>query len=94
MKKVFKNNKIEVLEINNNKKDILRVSIVKNAKIMDKRTEETYFNSNFMLITNRKGDTRVLDLEQNIDITSIFKKDFKLVYKDEEVLYSIIMLDK
>ena len=94
MKKIFSNNEIDAIEINNSKKDIVKVSIVKKATIKNRKTDETYFNSNFMVIMNRKGDTRVLDLKQGIDITSIFKKDFKLVYKDEEVLYSITMLDK
>lgn len=94
MKKVFSNKEVDILEINNNKKDIIRVSIVKKATIKNKKTGKTYFNSNFMLIMNRKGDTRVLDLKQGVDITSIFKKDFKLVYKDEEVLYSNTILDK
>lgn len=94
MKKIFSNNEIDAIEINNSKKDIVKVSIVKKATIKNRKTDETYFNSNFMVIMNRKGDTRVLDLKQDIDITSIFKKDFKLVYKDEEVLYSTTMLDK
>ena len=94
MKKIFSNNEIDAIEINNSKKDIVKVSIVKKVTIKNRKTDETYFNSNFMVIMNRKGDTRVLDLKQGIDITSIFKKDFKLVYKDEEVLYSITMLDK
>lgn len=94
MKKVFSNKDVDVLEINNTKKDIIRVSIVKKATIKNKKTGETYFNSNFMLIMNRKGDTRVLDLKQGVDITSIFKKDFKLIYKDEELLYSITTSNK
>lgn len=94
MKKVFSNKDVDVLEINNTKKDIIRVSIVKKATIKSKKTGETYFNSNFMLIMNRKGDTRVLDLKQGVDITSIFKKDFKLIYKDEELLYSITTSNK
>ena len=94
MKKVFSNKEIDVLEINNTKKDIIRVSIVKKATIKNKKTGETYFNSNFMLIMNRKGDTRVLDLKQGVDITNIFKKDFKLIYKDEELLYSITTSNK
>lgn len=94
MKKVFSNKEVDMLEINNSKKDIIRVSIVKKATIKNEKTDETYFNSNFMLIMNRKGDVRVLDLKQGVDITSIFKKEFKLVYKDEEILYSNNILDK
>lgn len=96
MKKIFSNKEIDVLEINNNKKDIVKVSIVKKAAIKNKTTGETYFNGNFMIIKNRKGNTRVIDLEQEIDITSILKK-FELVYKDntkEEVLFSSDILDK
>lgn len=96
MKKIFSNKEIEVMEFNNSRKDIVRVSIVKKAVIKNKKSGKTYFNSNFMIIKNRKGDIRVIDLEQEIDITSIFK-DFELVYKDntkEEVLFSNDILDK
>lgn len=80
MKKVLNNNKVDIFELNTDKNDIMEIILVENAKIMCKEDNKEYSNSHFLKITNRKGDTRVLDLVANIDITNVFDK--------LEILYS------
>ena len=79
MKKVIDNKKVDIFELKAKKDDIIEIILIENAKIVDKKTEKEYFNSNFMLIRNRKNVFRILDLDSNIDITNIFKR-FELVY--------------
>lgn len=79
MKKVIDNNEVDVFEVKTDKKDIMEIILIENAKIVDTKTQKEYFNSNFMIIRNRKNVMRILDLDSNIDITNIFKR-FELVY--------------
>ena len=79
MKKVIDNKEADIFELKAKKDDIIEIILIENAKIVDKKTEKEYFNSNFMLIRNRKNVFRILDLDSNIDITNIFKR-FELVY--------------
>ena len=79
MKKVIDNKEVDVFEVKTDKKDIMEIILIENAKIVDTKTQKEYFNSNFMIIRNRKNVMRILDLDSNIDITNIFKR-FELVY--------------
>ena len=79
MKKVIDNKEVDVFEVKADKKDIIEIILVENAKIVDIKTKKEYFNSNFMIIRNRKNVMRILDLDSSIDITNIFKR-FELVY--------------
>ena len=79
MKKIIDNKEADIFELKAKKDDIIEIILIENAKIVDKKTEKEYFNSNFMLIRNRKNVFRILDLDSNIDITNIFKR-FELVY--------------
>lgn len=79
MKKVLDNEKIDIFEYKTSKLDIVEIILLENVKIKDKKTKKEYFNDTFLLITNRKGETRILDLISNIDITDIFK-NFEIVF--------------
>ena len=79
MKKIIDNKEADIFELKAKKDDIIEIILIENAKIVDKKTQKEYFNSNFMLIRNRKNVFRILDLDSNIDITNIFKR-FELVY--------------
>ena len=68
-----------MIKVKTDKKDIMEIILIENAKIVDTKTQKEYFNSNFMIIRNRKNVMRILDLDSNIDITNIFKR-FELVY--------------
>ena len=78
MKKVLDNEKVDIFEYNTSKNDIVEIILLENVKMKDRKTEREYFNDTFLLITNRKGVTRVLDLVSHIDITDIFK-NFEIV---------------
>lgn len=79
MKKVLDNEKIDVFEYKTSKYDIVEIVLLENVKMKDIKTEREYFNDTFLLITNRKGVTRVLDLKSHIDITDICK-NFEIVF--------------
>lgn len=72
MKKVLDNEMLDIFEYNTSKKDIIEIILIEKARIVDKNTNKEYFNDTFLKITNRKGETRVLDLVAHIDITEIF----------------------
>lgn len=74
MKKVANNENIDIIEAKIDKKDIVSIILIENAAIKDKKTNVEYANSTFLKITNRKGNTRVLDLKQNIDITNMLTR--------------------
>ena len=79
MKKVIDNDKIDIFEFNSSKKDIINIILLENVKLRDIKTKKEYFNDTFLLITNRKGETRTLDLKAHIDITDIFN-NFEVVF--------------
>lgn len=79
MKKVANNEKVDIIEAKIDKKDIVSIILIENATIKDKKTGQEYMNSTFLKITNRKGNIRVLDLKQNIDITNMLKR-LEIVY--------------
>ena len=74
MKIVEKNKNIDIIEAKIDKKDIVSIILIENAAIKDTKTGQEYFNGTFLKITNRKGNIRVLDLKQNIDITNMLKR--------------------
>ena len=89
MKIVASNEKIDIISGNIDKKDIVSIILIENATIKDKKTNIEYFNGSFLKITNRKGNIRVLDLKQNIDITNMLKR-LEVVYSKkttENVLF-------
>lgn len=71
MKKVANNEKVDIIEAKKSKKDIVCITLIENATIKDTKTGQEYLNGSFLKITNRKGNTRILDLISNIDITNI-----------------------
>jgi hypothetical protein len=78
--KIVENNKnIDIIEAKIDKKDIVSIILIENAAIKDTKTGQEYFNGTFLKITNRKGNTRVLDLKQNIDITNMLKR-LEIIY--------------
>ena len=79
MKKVIDNENVDIFEVKTDKKDIMKIVLIENATIKDKKGNREYMNSTFLKITNRKGDTRVLDLCSNLDITNLLK-DLEIVY--------------
>lgn len=79
MKKVLDNKEMDIFEYKTSKYDIVEIILLENVKMKDIKTEREYFNDTFLLITNRKGVTRVLDLKSHIDITDIFK-NFEIVF--------------
>ena len=79
MKIVENNEKIDIIEQKIDKKDIVSIILIENAAIKDKKTGQEYMNSTFLKITNRKGDTRVLDLVSAIDITNMLKR-LEIIY--------------
>jgi hypothetical protein len=79
MKIVENNEKIDIIEQKIDKKDIVSIILIENATIKDKKTGQEYMNSTFLKITNRKGDTRVLDLVSAIDITNMLKR-LEIIY--------------
>lgn len=81
MKKVANNEKFDIIECKQDKRDIIMVVLIENATIKDKKTGEKYTNSTFLKITNRKGKTRILDLISHIDITNI--KGLEIVYNEK-----------
>ena len=90
MKIVENNEKIDIIEQKIDKKDIVSIILIENAAIKDKKTGQKYFNGTFLKIKNRKGNIRVLDLKQNIDITNMLKR-LEIVYSKkttENVLFS------
>lgn len=78
MKKVANNEKIDIIEAKKDKKDIVCITLIENATIKDTKTGQEYFNGTFLKITNRKGETRTLDLISAIDITNI--KGLEIIY--------------
>lgn len=74
MKIVENNENIDIIEAKIDKKDIVSIILIENAAIKDTKTNIEYFNGTFLKITNRKGNIRVLDLKQNIDITNMLKR--------------------
>lgn len=74
MKIVENNENIDIIEAKIDKKDIVSIILIENAAIKDKKTGQEYFNATFLKITNRKGNIRVLDLKQNIDITNMLTR--------------------
>ena len=78
MKKVLDNEQCDIFEFNSSKHDIVEIVLIEKAKIKDIKTEKEYFNDTFLLITNRKGVTRILDLKSHIDITNLFK-NFEII---------------
>jgi hypothetical protein len=62
---------IDIIEAKKDKKDIVCITLIENATIKDTKTGQEYLNGSFLKITNRKGETRILDLISNIDITNI-----------------------
>jgi len=81
MKRVANNEKVDIIEAKIDKKDIICITLIENCAIINKKTGDKYINSTFLKITNRKGETRLLDLISSIDITNI--KDLELVYNDK-----------
>lgn len=81
MKRVASNEKVDIIEAKIDKKDIICITLIENCAIINKKTGDKYINSTFLKITNRKGETRLLDLISSIDITNI--KDLELVYNDK-----------
>ena len=79
MKIVENNENIDIIEAKIDKKDIVSIILIENATINDTNTDQEYFNGTFLKITNRKGNTRVLDLKQNIDITNMLKR-LEIIY--------------
>lgn len=79
MKIVENNENIDIIEQKIDKKDIVSIVLIENAAIKDKKTNIEYANSTFLKITNRKGDTRVLDLMSAIDITNMLKR-LEIIY--------------
>ena len=79
MKIVENNENIDIIEAKIDKKDIVSIILIENATIKDKKTNIEYFNGTFLKITNRKGNTSVLDLKQNIDITNMLKR-LEIIY--------------
>lgn len=71
MKIVENNENIDIIEAKKSKKDIVCITLIENATIKDTKTGQEYLNGSFLKITNRKGNTRILDLISNIDITNI-----------------------
>jgi len=89
MKIVENNENIDIIEAKIDKKDIVSIILIENAAIKDTKTGQEYFNGIFLKITNRKGNIRVLDLKQNIDITNMLKR-LEVVYSKkttEKVLF-------
>lgn len=89
MKIVENNENIDIIEAKIDKKDIVSIILIENATIKDTKTGQEYFNGTFLKITNRKGNIRVLDLKQNIDITNMLKR-LEVVYSKkttENVLF-------
>ena len=88
--KIVENNKnIDIIEAKIDKKDIVSIILIENATIKDTKTGQEYFNGTFFKITNRKGNIRVLDLKQNIDITNMLTR-LEIVYSKkttENVLF-------
>jgi len=89
MKIVENNENIDIIEAKIDKKDIVSIVLIESAAIKDTKTGQEYFNGTFLKITNRKGNIRVLDLKQNIDITNMLKR-LEVVYSKkttENVLF-------
>lgn len=72
IKKVLSSEELDIIEFNQSKKDIVEIMLLENVSIIDKETKQEYIKSNFLSITNRKGERRILDLLQHIDITEMF----------------------
>ena len=86
MKKIAENDELEVIEFKSNKKDILKIYLIKNAKLKHKKTGKIYFQSDYIKIVDRKNNFRIVDKEQGLDITRIFK-DFELIQEpDTEII--------
>lgn len=84
MKKIVSNEKVDIIEYKQDKKDIIKISLYKNAMIKDTTDDTKYLNSDFLKITDRKGNTRVLDLTNGLDITNMIGKnklEFRIVDK-------------
>ncbi len=75
MKKIVSNEKVDIIEYKQDKKDIIKISLYKNAMIKDTTDDTKYLNSDFLKITDRKGNTRVLDLTNGLDITNMLGKN-------------------
>lgn len=79
MKKILDNEKVDIYEYKTSNIDIVEIILLENVKMKDIKTGKEYFNDTFLLITNRKGVTRVLDLISHIDITNMFS-NFEIVF--------------
>ena len=82
MKKIISNEKIDVIEYKTDKKDIMNITLIEKAIIKDKKEDTKYLNSTFLKITDRKGNARVLDLINGIDITNMLK-ELEIVYNNK-----------
>lgn len=89
MKKVANNEKFDIIECKQGKKDIVCITLVENATIRNKKTKEEYINGTFMKIIDRKCRTRILDLISGIDITNI--KGLEIKYNDKTTEKTIFM---
>ena len=69
---------IDIIEAKKSKKDIVSIVLIENAATKNIKTGQEYINGTFLKITNRKGETRTLDLMSAIDITNI--KDLEIVH--------------
>lgn len=74
MKRIVNNDVMEIIECKTDKNDITNIVLVENAVIKDTKDDNKALKSTFLKITNRKGETRVLDLVNGIDITNMLKE--------------------
>lgn len=74
MKRVLNNDVMEIIEYKQDKKDIVNIVLMENAVIKDNKDDNKALKSTFLKITDRKGNTRVLDLINGIDITNMLKE--------------------
>ena len=79
MKLVKETDNSDIYRVKTTKKDIIDITLVENAKIRHLGADKEYINGSFLVITNRKGDTRVLDLMSNIDITNMLG-ELEIIY--------------
>lgn len=71
---IMSNEDFDIFEVEKDINDIVDITLVEKATIRHKKTNGEYFNGTFLKITNRKGETRVLDLIAHIDITNMLEE--------------------
>lgn len=71
---IINNEDFDIFEVEKDINDIVDITLVEKATIKHKETDREYFNGTFLKITNRKGETRILDLIAHIDITNMLDK--------------------